>query len=570
MISPSLQPASSASAVHERQQPADGFDSRFAAVDKPSRFFNVGRVFKTLWVEPAGTTSRDTSHPAYNTVGYGQFSHAKVRMFVVIRKRRHSCLCLAIHSYGGQGTAKQNVRSQDHAVVHSFGDPEPRPLPDEYITIRGFAVKLEEPGETISPMSRLDFGKIYTVEHNLKILRVGRILPGQLPALEEAFIDALIPTVAYDESEPESEPEPKYPREHRWPAFINWCDNSVNGAELRTEGHSVHDRDFYQPGKVFLVVRTENQIKPVRFLLVVLEQNSNDCKCILIQKGPIASFAKASPVFFGNWLGRSLVSYGGIHVNVRDPEFLQNAAGSCISYTKVYTVHYNVDCRAIGYVDPKSMSGLMEEFEHVHHDRLHKNKPHQMAALSAGSVASQWSGGLGSLPTVPNAPQSIISGPTIASSSMSLTSYSHQVQFPPGTAAAATTHSSADIIPPFQSSQIPVPFQQHSGDPPVTVLDDPSWFYTNSHIAPMMDLSSPPLHQFGALTPTPSPSTSMVVTNPRVDQMATWLQEPAHGANPYEYLYAAADPSVSQARYKSTKDDIQHVDDELAARFRRL
>ncbi|KAG4429996.1 hypothetical protein IFR05_014521 [Cadophora sp. M221] len=215
-MKPSSQPASSAFTAQVNNNPIGQFDSRFTIADKPSRFFNVGRVFKTLWVEPAGATNSSIHQPGYNSVGYGQFSYSKVRRFVVIRKRLHSCLCLAIHTYGGQGALKSDVRSQDHAVVYSSREAEPKPLPYENITTGGFAVVLEEPGETIAPMSRIDFGKIYTVEHNLKILRVGRVHPGHLPRLEEVFIEALIgPRVKSQGPESEQELEPQAASELR-------------------------------------------------------------------------------------------------------------------------------------------------------------------------------------------------------------------------------------------------------------------------------------------------------------------------------------------------------------------
>ncbi|KAH7385015.1 hypothetical protein BKA64DRAFT_155812 [Cadophora sp. MPI-SDFR-AT-0126] len=293
MRSPSTQAGPSASATEENSEQNNQLDPRFDVADKPSRFFNFGRVFKTLWVEPAGKLPQD-GHPAYNTVGYGQFSYAKMRHFVVIRKRLHSCLCLAIHTYGGQGAAKTNIRSQDHAVVYSSLDTEPQPLPDENITIGGFAIVLEEPGETIAPMSRIDFGKVYTIEHNLKILRVGRILPNHLPNLEQAFVGSLLgPALARQAPDPMPQP----PQKHNSPSLIYWSDKNVEGYHtLPAEQHHVQDHQFYQLGKVFLVMmHLIDQRDPGRFIFIVLEKGSKSCKCVAIQKNFDPSFAKFSP-----------------------------------------------------------------------------------------------------------------------------------------------------------------------------------------------------------------------------------------------------------------------------------
>ena len=341
----------------------------FVVPDKPSRFFNVGRVFKTLWVEPAGNRPQN-NHLAYNPVGYGQFSYAKLRYFVVIRKRLHSCLCLAIHTYSGQGSAKGSVRSQDHAIVYSALDTEPQPLPHESITIGSFAIVLEEPGETIAPTSRLDFGKIYTVEHNLKILRVGRILPSHLPNLEQAFVDSLLgPAVARQELLPVSSPT----QQRNCPSSIDWYNylfeerHSSRGAENQI----VYDREFYRSGRVFQVLtHREDQNRILRFIFIVLEQGVIDCKCLLVKQDATASPARSSPIIFDGCFGNTNHPNDAVHVQVNDPMFLETAVASCVEYEKVYAVCYGVYARHIGDVVLWSLPCLIDEFQLAHQDRF--------------------------------------------------------------------------------------------------------------------------------------------------------------------------------------------------------
>jgi hypothetical protein len=92
-----------------------------------------------------------------------------------------------ISTYGGQGAAKKDARSQDHAVVYSSAEYEPRPGPDENLTLGAFPIIIEEAGERLDPRSRIDLGKVYTVEHNVRVLRVGRISPDHIKRLNEAF-----------------------------------------------------------------------------------------------------------------------------------------------------------------------------------------------------------------------------------------------------------------------------------------------------------------------------------------------------------------------------------------------
>ena len=143
----------------------------------------------------------------------------------------HSCLCLAIHTYSGQGSAKGGgVRSQYYTVVYSSVDTKPQPLPYENITIESFTIVLEEPGETIAPTSRLDFGKIYTVEHNLKILRIGRILPNHLPNLETAFVHSLDGTAL---ARQELQPVTSRTQQRNCPSSIDWCDHLFKRRKIK-------------------------------------------------------------------------------------------------------------------------------------------------------------------------------------------------------------------------------------------------------------------------------------------------------------------------------------------------
>jgi hypothetical protein len=155
-------------------------------ISQPARFFQIGRVFKMLWTEPAGETAADTDKEYYHPVGYGQLSFTKMRRFVVVRKRLHSCLCLTISTYGGQGAAKKDSRSQDHAVVYSSKDTLPQ---DVQFTKEPIQIIIEEPSETIDPKSVIDFGRVYTVEHNLKVLNVGRLAKPDKKRLDQYFTE---------------------------------------------------------------------------------------------------------------------------------------------------------------------------------------------------------------------------------------------------------------------------------------------------------------------------------------------------------------------------------------------
>jgi hypothetical protein len=150
-------------------------------------------VFKTLWTEPARATATSTTGTV-SEVGHGQLSFTKFRRFVVLRERLHSCLCLLITTYGGQGATKSGVRAQDHAVIYAEGeqgDLIPEQLPGENLVKEPFSVILENPKEMIDPRSRIDFSRIYTVEHNIRVSKLGRIPFSQHQRLDSYFVESI-------------------------------------------------------------------------------------------------------------------------------------------------------------------------------------------------------------------------------------------------------------------------------------------------------------------------------------------------------------------------------------------
>ncbi|KAH8784188.1 hypothetical protein F5882DRAFT_404532 [Hyaloscypha sp. PMI_1271] len=176
------------SSIIPAEKSSSAKSNSLGVISQPARFFQIGRVFKMLWTEPAGETAADTDKEYYHPVGYGQLSFTKMRRFVVVRKRLHSCLCLAISTYGGQGAAKKDSRSQDHTAVYSSKDSLPQ---DVGFIKEPISIIIEEPSETIDPKSMIDFGRVYTVEHNVKVLNVGRLPKWDKKCLDQYFTETI-------------------------------------------------------------------------------------------------------------------------------------------------------------------------------------------------------------------------------------------------------------------------------------------------------------------------------------------------------------------------------------------
>jgi hypothetical protein len=156
----------------------------------PSRFFKKGRVFKALWTEPAGDVT-NTEDAFVIPSRYGENAFTKIRHFVVAREKQGCCLCLMLNTYHRQGASKDGIKAENYAAVYRLGG-EPEVGPNEDMTKEPFPIKVEEAGESIDPTSRIDFGRVYTVEHNIKVLKVGRIPNDFLPRLEQYFVDSIV------------------------------------------------------------------------------------------------------------------------------------------------------------------------------------------------------------------------------------------------------------------------------------------------------------------------------------------------------------------------------------------
>jgi len=165
----------------------------FCVIKEPKRFFKVGRVFAVLWSEPAGENVDWSDEDDYEIVRYGEKVFTKIRRFVVVREGDRHSTCLPLLTYQGQGTLKRGVKPDDHAAVYAENPKNLRSkeklLAGEKLRKKPFAIFIEDSKEKIDPLTRINFSKIYTVEHNVKALKIGRIPDTDL--LRKYFIESI-------------------------------------------------------------------------------------------------------------------------------------------------------------------------------------------------------------------------------------------------------------------------------------------------------------------------------------------------------------------------------------------
>jgi hypothetical protein len=170
-------------------------DTGYQVVSNAKRYFKLGRVFMTHWAEPKGTSPSSDENAQVDS-DHRKVAFSEIRHFVVVRAKAGHCLCVPISTYRGQGTLKHTARpAQDHAIIVAFGD-EPQLQPGEpELKKRPLKVICEDPTlKKLHPASRINFGKVYTVEYNIKVRTFGRIATESLPLLQQYFLETNLGT----------------------------------------------------------------------------------------------------------------------------------------------------------------------------------------------------------------------------------------------------------------------------------------------------------------------------------------------------------------------------------------
>lgn len=136
-------------------------------------FFKVGKVFRVVWPELAGDAETVTATIQWRK----ERIYVKVRWFVVIREGSDCCSCLPIQTHGGKGAS--NKIKNHHAIIYT-GNEEPKPLDAEISDrkdqlLKSIRVTAHQRSDKLDPRSRINFQKVYNVEHNVKVYDFGRV-----------------------------------------------------------------------------------------------------------------------------------------------------------------------------------------------------------------------------------------------------------------------------------------------------------------------------------------------------------------------------------------------------------
>ncbi len=104
-------------------------------------------------------------------------------------------------TYGGLGLCKKGVQGEDHAAI--FTGDKPYFAKNEVAGFKSVKMNPISPNHNLDRMSRLNYAKLYTVEHNVKVFFVGKVHEKYHPRLRTSYDEIHKPlSSAHDANSP--------------------------------------------------------------------------------------------------------------------------------------------------------------------------------------------------------------------------------------------------------------------------------------------------------------------------------------------------------------------------------
>ncbi|KAK7420023.1 hypothetical protein QQX98_003029 [Neonectria punicea] len=166
---------------------AEQLDPRYRV--EHSNKFQPGEIFKVLWCEPQGsgfdpTPSVSDRHEYRDRFG-GKF-YVGFRRFIVIANDQGHCTCVPILTYGGKACSKKGIKPEKHGIVYEKGHKARLVSGEPKLGFAPARVEITQDGEKLSKESRVNYSKLVTVEHNVKVLFIGHVIAPDYDIVSEA------------------------------------------------------------------------------------------------------------------------------------------------------------------------------------------------------------------------------------------------------------------------------------------------------------------------------------------------------------------------------------------------
>lgn len=162
-------------------------------------FFVLGRVFAIVWHENAGQTKAvdtDADKPFHRITidksGAKVFSSIRRYVIVKAKPQDHYCWAVPINTYSKFGLSKKILHEEErkaHAIIYTKGQQPRRISGEKSFTKKAIAVDPEETGDLLHRASRIHFGKLQSIEWNIRVRDCGRVTRESLHQLMLYFRD---------------------------------------------------------------------------------------------------------------------------------------------------------------------------------------------------------------------------------------------------------------------------------------------------------------------------------------------------------------------------------------------
>ena len=171
----------------------EALDNRYHLRKDGAAFFTFGRVFAILWHSSTGISIHDRKRGAEVRTGrFGEHIHSHIQRMAVVKEDHGFCWCIPINTYNGQGVAKVGFSNRDilaHAIIYMKGSPSQGAKGEPKLSKKPIEVTPAATDQQLDSMSRIHFGKVHTVEHNVKIMNVGQVTKDSLQYFEGYWND---------------------------------------------------------------------------------------------------------------------------------------------------------------------------------------------------------------------------------------------------------------------------------------------------------------------------------------------------------------------------------------------
>lgn len=97
-----------------------------------------------------------------------------------------------ILTYKHKGVGKAGVKKSEHAIIYTGKDAPPAHRSEharrgEDGLLTSIRVDPDDPAEKLDPWSRVDFAKVYCIEHNVKVRSLGKVNDSSMATLQYQF-----------------------------------------------------------------------------------------------------------------------------------------------------------------------------------------------------------------------------------------------------------------------------------------------------------------------------------------------------------------------------------------------